>query len=435
MFWKHRGDDNLIDNEIVNFISGLAINSYAENLDIFESEEDEQIIRKLLEKKKEKNITEEAVRRERIERRIKLLFNNPNEIIPEDFPTKKSLTSLRNCFDTYSDKKYKNDELKPENLILWDFLEAKKVKINSDTEIDNSLFIQFVKSDEATYKQRVLFYAQTLFLLDATYFEDNAFTDWMRVVRNIVQNTEIDNTTIIAAITLIKEISAGCSNIYKYLSEKDKLTSGHAREQLKEEIAKAKIIISEPNTKSVIHKTEDTNFCKGKIIFPLYCIDYEIGNDNLSQFDINKLEKVLSVINDNFEVLQARLSDNFKRAFLTIKGNDYYEVWGTKSYSFNSKKRWLLGTVDDLKKYFSENSDWKRDYLKDLFLKLIDKSLDDIILEFTCPKDMPNWKEKLIKKTNLFDGATFILISNSDSFCKLALQQKPSREDQVKKIE
>jgi hypothetical protein len=47
---------------------------------------------------------------------------------------------------------------------------------------------------------------------------------------------------------------------------------------------------------------------------------------------------------------------------------------------------------------------------------------------------MPSWKKRLIKENKLLNGATFILIPNTNSYCKLAWQQKPSREDQVTKI-
>ena len=36
LFWKHRGNDNLVDNEFIKFIAGIAINSYAENQEIFD---------------------------------------------------------------------------------------------------------------------------------------------------------------------------------------------------------------------------------------------------------------------------------------------------------------------------------------------------------------------------------------------------------------
>ena len=208
LFWKHRGDDNLIDNEFVKFIAGIAINSYAENQEIFESKDDDELTRKILEGKKEKNITDEAVKRERIERRITLLFNNPNEITPDDFPSKKSFDYLKSCFDIYSNKELKYDELIPEELKFWDFLEIKKVKINSEQELDNNLFLDLVKDAKTEYKQRVLFYAQTQFLLKVDTFNSKFFTEWMRVVRNIVQNETIASAERYrGAIGLIKELS------------------------------------------------------------------------------------------------------------------------------------------------------------------------------------------------------------------------------------
>ena len=89
-----------------------------------------------------------------------------------------------------------------------------------------------------------------------------------------------------------------------------------------------------------------------------------------------------------------------------------------------------------MKDSFSESSNWERDYLKNLFLKLKEKKiLKKIISEYTCPQDMPNWKKRLIKEDKLLNEATFILIPEENSYCKLAWQQKPNREDQVKKIE
>ena len=70
------------------------------------------------------------------------------------------------------------------------------------------------------------------------------------------------------------------------------MTSRYAQEQVKEEIEKAKIIIANPVTKQVIHATEDTNFCKGKIDFALYCADYDIETPTPTTFDKDKLIEV-----------------------------------------------------------------------------------------------------------------------------------------------
>lgn len=432
LFWKHRGDDNLVDNEFVKFIAGIAINSYAENQEIFKSKDDDELTRKILEKKKEKNITDEAVKRERIERRITLLFNNPNEITPEDFPSKTSFEYLKSCFDIYSHKELKYDELKPEDLKLWDFLEIKKVKINSEQELDNNLFLDLVKDGKTEYKQRVLFYAQTQFLLKVKTFNSKSFAEWMRVVRNIVQNATIDSAgAYIGAIGLINELSSGCTDVYNFLN-KNSIKSGFASNQVSEEILKSSIITTDEKNKEVIFLTEDTNFFKGRILFGLFCIDFENSNDSFKYDSCNSLYKVVCEhLNSN------DISNKFRSALLTVRNNDFYNYWGTWSYGTDSHKRCFIENIADLKGNFTTG--FYKDYLKDLLLKLFEKSLDEIISEFSCPQDMPNWKCEIIKQPQLLDKycqSHYFGISNDNKSCFLYYNKKrPSSRKECKKIE
>ncbi|MDD3939700.1 MAG: DUF262 domain-containing protein [Patescibacteria group bacterium] len=432
LFWKHRGDDNLVDNEFVKFIAGIAINSYAENQEIFKSKDEDKLTRKILEEKKEKNITDEAVKRERIERRITLLFNNPNEITPEDFPSKTSFEYLKSCFDIYSHKELKYDELKPEDLKLWDFLEIKKVKINSEQELDNNLFLDLVKDGKTEYKQRVLFYAQTQFLLKVKTFNSKSFAEWMRVVRNIVQNATIDSAgAYIGAIGLINELSSGCTDVYNFLN-KNSIKSGFASNQVSEEILKSSIITTDEKNKEVIFLTEDTNFFKGRILFGLFCIDFENSNDSFKYDSCNSLYKVVCEhLNSN------DISNKFRSALLTVRNNDFYNYWGTWSYGTDSHKRCFIENIADLKGNFTTG--FYKDYLKDLLLKLFEKSLDEIISEFSCPQDMPNWKCEIIKQPQLLDKycqSHYFGISNDNKSCFLYYNKKrPSSRKECKKIE
>lgn len=432
LFWKHRGDDNLVDNEFVKFIAGIAINSYAENQEIFKSKDEDRLTRKILEEKKEKNITDEAVKRERIERRITLLFNNPNEITPEDFPSKTSFEYLKSCFNIYSHKELKYDELKPEELKLWDFLEIKTVKINSEQELDNNLFLDLVKDAKTEYKQRVFFYAQTQFLLKVKTFNSKSFAEWMRVVRNIVQNATIDSAgTYIGAIGLINELSSGCLDIYNFLN-KNSIKSGFASTQVSEEILKSTIITTDEKNKEVIFLTEDTNFFKGRILFGLFCIDFENSNDSFKYDSCNSLYKVVCEhLNSN------DISNKFRSALLTVRNNDFYNYWGTWSYGTDSHKRCFIENIADLKGNFTTG--FYKDYLKDLLLKLYEKSLDEIISEYSCPQDMPNWKCEIIKQPQLLDKycqSHYFGISNDNKSCFLYYNKKrPSSRKECKKIE
>ncbi|MEJ5317037.1 MAG: DUF262 domain-containing protein [Tenuifilum sp.] len=358
LFWKHRGEDNIIDNEMIKFIAGIAINNYAQNLEILENSEDELRTRKILEEKKEKNITDEAVKRERIERRITALFNNPADVSPYDFPTKESFEYLKKCFDVYS--KNQNDELLPANVTLWDFCITKKVKINSDTEIDNNLFIEFIKKNETTYSQRVLFYAQTQYLVNLENFDSESFSNWLRVVRNIVQNATIDSASaFIGAIGLINELSSGCENIYEFLSSTT-LKSGFATKQIEEEKLKAALIQSDNNWKSQIFKAEDDIFLKGEIKFLL---DFsKVGEEY-------KIQEFTS-ISDKFLLLFESKDDLLRKALLT---QGKYPIWDGRTSSLGWAHRYsLLNTENEWKDAFRKKSD---EFIKAVY-KLISNSFN-----------------------------------------------------------
>ena len=430
LFWKHRGNDNLVDNEFVNFISGIAINYYAESVDILGNKEFELTVRKELEEKsKGKSVTDEAIRRERVVRKIADLFNNANDIIPDDFYSKDAFDYLNKCFDIYSRSNY--DVLLPNNLLLWDFCENKKVKINNNTEVKNALFVEFIKDTETTYKQRILFYAQTQFLLRTKDFISESFSDWMRVVRNIVQNSTIDSaTTFIGAIGLISEISEGCEYIYKYLAQ-NTIKSSFASSQTKEEILKSTVIFNSLNNKDVIFAIEDTNFCRGKIKFPLYCVNFENIEDS---FESEALSDIHKIIFENLNTNQ--ITNKLRSAMLTIRNNDFYNYWGTWSYGTDSHKRCLIENVLDLKNNFTEG--FYRDYLKDLLLQLVGKTIDEVISEYSYPKEMPNWKCRLIKEPQLQDKycqSHFFGIQDDNKCCYLYYHKKrPSNRQECKKI-
>lgn len=431
LFWKHRGTDNQIDNEFLKFVAGIAINCYAQNQEIYKNLEDELKTRKILEEKKEKNITDEAIKIERIERRILSLFNNPADVNPYDFPTNNSFKYLKDCLDVYSVNL--NDESYPVNLQFWDFvLLNKKIKINSEVEIENNLFVEFIKESESSYKQRVLFYAQTQYLLSTETNNSESFTEWMRVVRNIVQNASIDSSSaFVGAISLIKELSIGCQDIYLYL-DKENIKSGFAKEQVLEEKLKASIIIRNSENKEVIFAIEDTNFFKGKINFALYCIGFEKKEDT---FDKVKLFSIYKVINEHLN--SNNLSNKFRSALLTIKSNDYYNYWQSWSYGTDSHKRCLIENVLDLKTNFTNG--YYKEYLKELILKMTVEDLDGILTKFSCPIEMPNWKCQLIKMPELLDKYCqnhFFGILNDNSACLLfGWKKRPSNRDECKLIE
>lgn len=328
LFWKHRKENGKIDDNILKFFANVAITNYAKDLIIYENQEESILIKKDLQQKtKGKTVTDEAVKRERIEQRIAKLFNNPQALKPEDFYTRDLFFKLKEDLELYSDVENLYDKIYP-SVKLW----------NGTTE-NNSLFIDIVQLEKVTtYKQRVLFYAQTRFLIaqNQQSLDFDQFSNWMRVVRNIVENSTIDSaTTFIGAINLISELSAGSQSIYTFF-QNTKIESRFAEKQIEEEVTKANLINLNYEWKSQIFKTEDDAFLKGEIIFLL---DLSLIQD---KFDYNKFKS----ISDEFIIVFESKDDLLRRCLLSM---DHYAVWDGYTTSLDAHRYTLLHTDNEWK--------------------------------------------------------------------------------------
>jgi hypothetical protein len=416
LFWNYRDDKNRIDESILKYLANVAILFYAQSLEIYDDKYEKENVRNELElKSKNKNITDEAVKRERIERRIAKLFNDYSTIQAEDFTTKKAFEYLKECLDIYC--KDNNDKLNTE-LLLWDY----KSK-------DSSLFKDLVKVDNSTtYKQRVLFYAQSNYVKNVgSKITVETFSDWLRVVRNIIENATIDSSaTFMGAINLIKELSNGCNDVYDFLS-KNSIQSKFAEEQLKEEIRKSKLIASNTEIKSILFELEDTLFCKGTINWCLECSD-----------KVEELNKTKGIIDSHLS--QNNISNLFRRALLTIGNNDFYNYWGTWSYNTNTHKKCFIESRNELKNSFTKNY-WFDNYLKPLIIQLCNNGndLQIIVDSYTCTEDMPNWKSRLIKEPDLLDNncqGHYMGITDDNNQCYLyGWKKRPASRDECYLVE
>ena len=305
---------------------------------------------------------------------------------------------------------------------------------------DDSIFSGIVfEGQNASYSLKVLFYAQTEYLIKVSEFNQEKFQDWMRVVRNIVARGDVEKTgnrpTIIrdpgqfyGVINLIYELSSGCEDIYTYLSS-NQIKSSFAKEQIEEEKLKAKLIVANPDNKSVIFNTEDTDLLQGKISFALYCIDYEAG----MALDIKRLESVKNVISTYFKD-DKDINNDLRRALLTIADNDgnyhYYKYWWSFWNVVNANKRSLIDSyLRSLEFYiYGRFSEEYKIYIKKLILKLMNNNLQEIVTNFTPPNDMPNWKIRLIKEPSLLNEmckSNHIAIPEDEACCYLLKSMRP----------
>lgn len=306
---------------------------------------------------------------------------------------------------------------------------------------------QILVGSSTSYTHKVLFYAQTEYLIKCESFNQEKYEDWMRVIRNIVSRGDVTSEgsrpSIIrspeafsSVIALIGELKEGCEDIYKYLS-KNEIASGYARGQTNEEIIKAKIITEMPQYKKLIHETEDNELIRGRIAFPLLCSGYK---NKITDIDFEYLEKVSNVFKDNFNKELDSNDEEFdllRRALLTIEVDGhykFYEYWCSFWNAEQIDKRKLFTLFREIE-YFIGKDDFVP-YFQKLVDKLINNSYEQIIDSFNKPQNMANWQYRLIKEPELITicDKKHIAIPKDDSYCYLLKGKRPSSSDNCIKI-
>ena len=175
-----------------------------------------------------------------------------------------------------------NDKIRsclPEWFSPFDFIPQYKKKDNGEYEvIKDSFGNNLYKVTTLTRPQRVVFFGICRYWEECGSFDKVQFKRWMRVVCNLTENNTISDTDAMRSrIKLINELSSHCTDIYGFLSDdKSEIKSDAAKEQLSEEIAKAKQILDGDQLRKyndnktwedVIIEAENYAFFKGAIRF------------------------------------------------------------------------------------------------------------------------------------------------------------------------
>ena len=335
LFWSKKDDINTFDNIYLKFIAETVILNYAEN----------------------------SINKDEATKRIKELNDDFTQVSPEyDFKETSSFKFLEQYLDVYIKYTY----LTLDNLNGWD---------NLWKTTENELLKTFIT--KPTYNQRVLFYAQTCYLLKIGTITDNReqFLNWMRVIRNIVQNANIGNETFISVIQLIKELSDGCKDIYNHLSQDDlNLISNFSKEQVEQEVVKAKNIIS---FESQIKEIEDSNFFKGSVSFLF---------DNDDKFNIEYYEKVKLYFDDKGIRKEHKKDSGLIIQFL--KAAEKYEfIEGTYSLDYRSENWKMISSQKQFMKSFqyflldqAKQEKFKPDWQNDIVNEVINSGIIDYLI-------------------------------------------------------
>ena len=333
---------------------------------------------------------------------------------------------LKSILDLYS--KNENEKKKPK-IDLWEFCKKKNTLFSTICRVDDGA--------DVTYGVRSLFYAQSLYL-DKTVFSKEHFNDWMRVIRNIAENTNVDSVQSFKGfLNLIIELSNGCDDIYTYLST-HKIESNFAKNQILEEIYKAKTIKKNQIAKKPIFELEENPFCNGKLYFAFYCCNINIL-DTYSDLDISLFEKVKNVFDTYFS--NDDISDDFRVLLFTCGNNRFYEYWWSWSYKTNTNKRCCIESTEDLYWNFSriDNAQDFKESLKDAVLRLTKKtSIRQLISTYQCPDNMPEWEKWIIKNPDEFSehcsGHYFGITSNNKTCYLYEWRKRPNDRNDCFKV-
>lgn len=365
---------------------------------------------------------------------IRLLNENNSYRGLINYIDKETFDYLYSVYELYSNVLDKN-ELPPLTIDMWRHAP------------ENNLLYQVLIGYNTSYSHKILFYAQTEYLLRNETVDQKKYEEWMRVVRNILSRADLtvdgkrndivrSPETFTGAMNLINEIAAGCSDIYEYLRTTT-VVSSFAREQIREEILKAQIIYKDDSKKDLVFKTEDNELLRGKIIFALECAGYK---SKIEEIDFDLLSSVQLVFEKYFN---KDLDNNyiefdlFRRSMLTIEVEgkyQFYNYWWSYWNAGEAEKRKLFPLFREIE-YFIGKQEYKI-YFKKLVLLLINKEYSEIISGFVKPENMENWQYRLIKESTLLNNCStkYIAIPEDRTYCYLLKSKRPSEMEGNKKI-
>jgi hypothetical protein len=147
--------------------------------------------------------------------------------------------------------------------------------------------------EDITQSSRVIFLGIMLFI-ENNLFDGTKFKQWMRIVWNLVENTDIDGLSpMYGAMELVRELSDNSSNIYAFLADKDNLikssSSSHA---VKEERQKAGFIVKDISWEKVLIDAEKHPFFRG-------CVGFIITDEMMQDDFKHRTEMAKKVFDKN----------------------------------------------------------------------------------------------------------------------------------------
>ncbi|HLF53244.1 DUF262 domain-containing protein [Flavobacterium sp.] len=349
LFWNYKGilvDDFIIDDEFMQFLNGMIMFEIA----ISDNKDDVKFI------------------------------NDNHDIALSKYDT-------LNCFS--------------ENLVsnitkTLDFIGQFDSEIQAELEginywQQNSIFELFI-SNKPSYSDRIRFFSIVIYASTIKVPLEKlpkSFKEWMRVSRNLIENTDIDSSErFISAVKSIIQIGENCIDFYKYLEGNDIKISFFLNAQIEEEKIKCKLISSNPNWEKEFIQAENHDLFRGCIAFLIQNIE----NEDLNAFiELREIAEKLFVKDGSIEnlksdyiLLRASLAES--EVIENIKLIENGESWRV----LLKRKEFQIAIFNIIKKFKQK---YELDY-KAILNEIIDNYNDKNIL----------WKYYIIKNKELLNS-------------------------------
>ncbi|MCR5569230.1 MAG: DUF262 domain-containing protein [Paludibacteraceae bacterium] len=163
---------------------------------------------------------------------------------------------------------------------------------------------RFLMEIGITQPQRVVLYGVFAYL-NKNDFDADKFAQWMRVVWNIVENTDIDSwRSAIGVLELIKELADYSDDIYKKFPTST--NSSSSTNAVEEERKKINFIKSDPNWESAFIEAEKHLFFRGSVGFLI--------TDGMSISDFEQRTKIANIL---FE--EKGISENYRKEHILLR--------------------------------------------------------------------------------------------------------------------
>jgi hypothetical protein len=146
-------------------------------------------------------------------------------------------------------------------------------RLLTDRYFDEAAFFKRAITAPAalTYPELVQFAAFVFYLTHHHgTFEKPAFQEWMRVIANLVSNTDIERPEEFArSLTGLQKLVPHSDRVLEYLAGAESEQLGFSPQQLREEALKAKLILSHPGWRELIDAAEAHGYFNGQVEFLL----------------------------------------------------------------------------------------------------------------------------------------------------------------------